>query len=241
MAPVRLPGQAALVAGGSRGIGRAIARALAGEGAAVALLARGRAGLEAVAAEIEAAGGRALAIPADASQEGPAARAVEEACAALGRLDILVTAQGTGSLGPLDAARVSDWDAMIAANLRATFLLWRAALGPMLRAGRGTIINVVSLAAVRVIPGCAAYTASKAGVLGLSRALAEEVRGRGVRVAALCPGAVDTPFWDGIPGSPDRTRMLRPESVAAAALLVATQPSRAFVEEVVLAPTPGVL
>ena len=111
----------------------------------------------------------------------------------------------------------------------------------MLAAGRGTIIAVVSLAAVRAIPGCAAYTASKAGVLGLVRALAAEVRGRGVRVAALSPGAVDTPFWDGIPSPPDRTRMLRPEAVAEAALLVAAQPPEAFVEEIVLAPTPGVL
>jgi 3-oxoacyl-[acyl-carrier protein] reductase len=111
----------------------------------------------------------------------------------------------------------------------------------MLGAGRGTIVAVVSLAAVRAIPGCAAYTASKAGVLGLVRALAAEVRGRGVRVAALSPGAVDTPFWDAIPSPPDRHRMLRPEAVAEAALLVAAQPPEAFVEEIVLAPTPGVL
>ena len=90
-------------------------------------------------------------------------------------------------------------------------------------------------------PGCAAYTASKAGVLGLVRALAAEVRTRGVRVAALCPGAVDTTFWDGIPGPLDRSRMLRPEAVAEAALMVAVQPPEAFVEEIVLAPTPGVL
>jgi 3-oxoacyl-[acyl-carrier protein] reductase len=111
----------------------------------------------------------------------------------------------------------------------------------MLAAGRGTIVAVVSLAAVRAIPGCAAYTASKAGVLGLVRALAAEVRTRGVRVAALCPGAVDTTFWDGIPGPLDRSRMLRPEAVAEAALMVAVQPPEAFVEEIVLAPTPGVL
>ena len=72
----------------------------------------------------------------------------------------------------------------------------------MLEVGGGTIVNVVSLAAVRTIPGCAAYTASKAGVLGFSRVLAEEVRRRGVRVAAVCPGAVDTPFWDTIPSPP---------------------------------------
>jgi 3-oxoacyl-[acyl-carrier protein] reductase len=238
---VRLAGQAALVSGGSRGIGRAIACALAAEGAGVALLARGRATLDATAAEIEARGGRVVVIAGDASDEKIVSAAVELTQAALGGLDLLVTAQGTGAFGPLETSRVDDWDAMIGANLRATYLLCRAAVGPMLRAGRGTIINVVSLAAVRAIPGCGAYTASKAGVLGLTRALAEEVRGRGVRVAAICPGAVDTTFWDTIPDPPDRRRMLRPEAVAEAALLVAAQPPGTFVEEIVLAPTPGVL
>jgi NAD(P)-dependent dehydrogenase (short-subunit alcohol dehydrogenase family) len=238
---LRLAGQVALVSGGSRGIGRAVALAFAREGARVALLARGRAELEHLAAAIEADGGTALVVSGDAAEEATAGRAVEAALARFGRLDCLVTAQGAGAFGPLETSRVADWEAMLRANLTATYLMCRAALPPMLAAGRGTIIAVVSLAAVRAIPGCAAYTASKAGVLGLVRALAAEVRGRGLRVAALSPGAVDTPFWDGIPSPPDRGRMLRPEAVAEAALLVAAQPPGAFVEEIVLAPTPGVL
>ena len=239
--PGRLEGQAALVVGGSRGIGRAIALALAREGAGVVVLARGRADLARVTAELEAAGGAVLAVAGDAAEEATVAGAVETVLARFGRLDLLVTAQGTGTFGPVEASRLPDWDAMMRANLRATYLACRAALVPMLQAGRGTIVNVVSLAAVRTIPGCAAYTASKAGVLGFTRVLAEEVRRRGVRVAALCPGAVDTPFWDTVPAPPDRTRMLRPETVAEAALLIVTQPPGAFVEEVVIAPTPGVL
>jgi NAD(P)-dependent dehydrogenase (short-subunit alcohol dehydrogenase family) len=237
----RLAGQAALVAGGSRGIGRAIALALAREGAGVAALARGRAGLDAVVAEIEGKGGAALAIAGDAAEEATAPAAVARTLARFGRLDVLVTAQGTGRFGPVEDSRLADWEAMMQGNLRATYLLCRAALAPMLAAGRGTMINVISLAAVRTIPGCAAYTASKAGALGFTRVLAEEVRGRGVRVAALCPGAVDTPFWDSIASPPDRSRMLRPEAVADAALLVALQPAGALVEEVILAPTPGIL
>jgi NAD(P)-dependent dehydrogenase (short-subunit alcohol dehydrogenase family) len=238
---LRLAGQVALVSGASRGIGRAVAVAFAREGARVGLMARGRAELERAAEAIQTGGGSTLVVPGDAAEEAGASRAVEAVLARFGRLDCLVTAQGAGTFGPLEESRLADWDAMLRANLTATYLLCRAALPPMLAAGRGTIVTVVSLAAVRAIPGCAAYTASKAGVLGLTRALAAEVRGRGVRVAALCPGAVDTPFWDGIPSPPDRARMLRPEAVAEAALMVAAQPPGAFVEEIVLAPTPGVL
>jgi NAD(P)-dependent dehydrogenase (short-subunit alcohol dehydrogenase family) len=238
---VRLAGQVALVSGASRGIGRAVALAFAREGARVTLLARERADLDRVAGAIEAAGGTALVVPGDAAEEATAPRAVDAALARFGRLDCVVTAQGAGTFGPLETSRLVDWNEMLRANLTGTYLMCRAALLPMLSAGRGTIVAVVSLAAVRAIPGCAAYTASKAGVLGLVRSLAAEVRTRGVRVAAISPGAVDTPFWDGIPSPPDRRRMLRPEAVAEAALLVATQPPEAFVEEIVLAPTPGVL
>jgi NAD(P)-dependent dehydrogenase (short-subunit alcohol dehydrogenase family) len=238
---VRLRGQVALVTGGSRGIGRAAALALGAEGAAVAVVARTTAALEGVAEELRRRGGRALAVPGDAGVNGTAERAVEAALARFGRLDVLVTAQGTGSFAPVAESDPADWDRMMADNLRATYLACRAALRPMLGAGRGTIITIVSLAAVRPIPGSAAYTASKAGVLGFSRVLREEVRGRGVRVAALCPGAVDTPFWDAIPGAPDRARMLRAETVAEAVLLVAGAPPEATVEEIILAPAPGVL
>jgi NAD(P)-dependent dehydrogenase (short-subunit alcohol dehydrogenase family) len=238
---LRLAGQVALVSGASRGIGRAVALAFAREGARVALVARGRDELDRVAKMIEGDGGSALVVPGDAAEEETGRRAVDAALARFGRLDCLVTAQGTGTFGPLETSRLEDWDAMLRGNLTATYLLCRAALPAMLAAGQGTIVALVSLAAIRAIPGCAAYTASKAGVLGLVRALAAEVRGRGVRVAALSPGAVDTPFWDGIPNPPDRRRMLQPEAVAEAALLVAAQPPGAFVEEIVLAPTPGVL
>lgn len=173
-----------------------------------------------MAGAIEAGGGSALVVPGDAAEEGTAPRAAEATLARLGRPDCLVTAQGAGTFGPLEVSRLADWDAMLRANLTATYVLCRAGLPPVLTAGRGTIVAVVSLAAVRAIPGCAVHTASKAGVLGLVRALGAEVRGRGVRVAALCPGAVDTLFWDGITSPPDCSRMFRPEAVAEAALLV---------------------
>ncbi len=243
MTPVgpALAGQVALVTGAGRGIGRAIALALAGEGAAVALAARTRSELGEVAGEIRGVGSRALAIPTDVTQDAAVEALVDQTVAELGTLDILVTAAGVASFGPVANTKPGDWDAMLAVNLRAVMVCCRTALGPMLRQRRGTIINIGSVAATRTIPGGAAYTAAKAGVLGFSRVLAEEVRGEGVRVGVLSPGAVDTPLWDAVGGGPDRAKMLRPEDVARAAILMLTLPPRAALEELTLLPAGGIL
>ena len=151
------------------------------------------------------------------------------------------TAAGVASFGLVAEGAPKDWDAMLAVNLRAVMVSCRAVLPPMLARGRGSIINVASVAASRPIAGAAAYTATKAGVIGFSRVLADELRAGGVRVGVLLPGAVDTPLWDTIPGGPDRARMLRPEDVARAAVLMATLPSGATLEELTLLPAGGIL
>jgi NADP-dependent 3-hydroxy acid dehydrogenase YdfG len=168
-------------------------------------------------------------------------RLVDRALEAFNRIDILVTAAGVASFGPVAESEPRAWDAMLQVNLRAVMTTCRAVLPPMLARGRGSIINVASIAASRAIPGAAAYTATKAGVVGFSRVLAEELRAGGVRVGVLVPGAVDTPLWDSIPGGPDRARMLRPEDVARAAVLMATLPPGATLEEVTLLPAGGIL
>jgi NAD(P)-dependent dehydrogenase (short-subunit alcohol dehydrogenase family) len=111
----------------------------------------------------------------------------------------------------------------------------------MMTERRGTIINIVSVAAKRAIPGNAAYAASKHAVLGLTQVLAEEMRPHGIRVGALSPGAVDTPLWDSVPNAPERSRMLRPEDVAEAALLMASLPPGASLEDLTLLPAGGIL
>jgi NADP-dependent 3-hydroxy acid dehydrogenase YdfG len=236
-----LAGQVALVTGGGRGIGRAVALALAREGAAVALASRTRAELAAVATAIRETGGRALAMPTDVTQDAAVEALVEQTVAELGALHLLVTAAGTATFGPVSAAKATDWDAMLGVNLRAVMVCCRAALAPMIRQHRGTIINVASVAAARAIPGAAAYSASKAGVVAWSRVLAEEVRGEGIRVGVLLPGAVATPLWDAVPNAPARERMLAPEDVARVVMLMATLPSGAALEELTLLPAGGIL
>lgn len=239
-APRPLADTVAIVTGAGRGIGRAIARALAAEGARVVLAARTRADLAAAAEDVRAAGGDAFAIPTDLREERDIVALVDETIGRFDRVDILVNAAGTASFGPVADTKTDEWDAMLAVNLRAAMLVSRAVLRPMLRAGRGTIVSIASVAARRPIAGCAAYAATKAGLIAFSQVLAEEVRPT-IRVGVLLPGAVDTPLWDAVGGGPDRSRMLRPEDVARGVVLMATLPAGAALEELTLMPAGGIL
>lgn len=238
---MRLAGQVALVTGAGRGIGRAVAAAFAREGALVVLAARSTRELASVQRDIEAAGGRALAVPTDVRQEPAVAALVSRALAECGRIDCLVTAAGLAAFGPVADAKTEDWDQLMAVNLRGAFLCCRAVLPAMTAQGRGTIINIGSIVTSRTLPGSGAYTAAKYGLLGFSRVLAEEMRTQGVRVGVLSAGATDTPLWDAVPQPPDRALMLKPALIAEAALLMAALPPGATLEELTLLPQGGVL
>ena len=236
-----LEGKTALITGAGRGIGRAIARAFAAEGAAVALVARSRADLASVAADVREAGGRALAVPTDVTQDAAVESLVENVTGELGRLDILVTSAGAAAFGPVSGSKPADWDTMLSLNLRAVMLCCHAVLPVMMRQRSGLILNLSSIASKRALPGSAVYTATKAGVEAFSRVLAEEMRPHGVRVGVLIPGAVDTPIWDAMGAAPPREKMLRAEDVARAAVLMATLPPNASLEELTLLPAEGIL
>ena len=191
--------------------------------------------------EIEGTGGAALAVPTDVRQEPAIAALVSRVLADGGRIDCLVTAAGLAAFGPVADVKTEDWDQLMAVNLRGAFLACRAVLPTMTAQKRGTIINIGSIVTSRTLPGSAAYTATKYALLGFSRVLAEEMRAHGVRVGVLSAGATDTPLWDAVPAPPDRALMLRAEQIAEAALLMATLPPGATLEEMTLLPQGGVL
>jgi NAD(P)-dependent dehydrogenase (short-subunit alcohol dehydrogenase family) len=238
---VRLAGQVAVVTGAGRGIGRAVAATFAREGAFVVLAARSAREIASVQRDIEAAGGRALAVATDVRQEPAVAALVTRALAEGGRIDCLVTAAGMATFGPVADAKTADWDQLMAVNLRGVFLCCRAVLPAMTAQRRGTIINIGSVVTSRTLPGSGAYTAAKYGLLGFSRVLAEEMRAHGVRVGVLSAGATDTPLWDVVPQPPDRALMLKPDQIAEAALLMAALAPGAALEELTLLPQAGVL
>jgi NAD(P)-dependent dehydrogenase (short-subunit alcohol dehydrogenase family) len=198
--------KAALVTGGSSGIGLAIARMLRDEGYALTLASRTREKVEAAAAELGA-----HAVAADVAREADCARIVAEHAERHGRLDVLVNSAGLGRYGRLEETSASQWDLQHAVNLRGVFLVTQAAV-PLLRASRGHVVNVASIAGTGGAPTLGAYAASKAGVISLTRTFNVEHDDDGIRATALCPAFVDTPMAasSGLPGE----QLIRPEDCA---------------------------
>jgi len=186
-----LKGQIAVVTGGGRGIGRAIARRFAAEGAMVLVAARTAMEIESVAAEITAAGGNGAAVRADVSREEDCQQIVATARQKFGAVHILVNNAGDyGPVKPVEEITPAEWDAVIAVHLRGAFLLTRLVLPEMYARGSGVILNISSLSAKSAFAWGSPYAAAKAGLLGLTRVTAAEAARKGVRVNAICPGPV---------------------------------------------------
>ncbi len=195
-----LTGKIALVTGGGTGIGRAIALALAGQGAAVAVIYRtSEAAAEEVAAQIVAGGGRAMALQGDVTQSAQVDRLVGQVLTAFGALDIVVNNAGLLRDGLVLRMSEADWDTVLDTNLKGAFLMTRAALKPMLKQKRGKIVNITSVIGLMASPGQANYAAAKAGLIGFTRTVAKEVAGRHIQVNAIAPGFVETAMTEGMP------------------------------------------
>ena len=192
--------QAVLVTGGSRGIGRAAAELFAAAGASVAITYKSRKPeADQFVEEVSRAGGRALALQADFADSGSPAVAVEAAVKEFGRLDVLVNNAGLTRDTLVMRMSEADWDLVLQTNLKAAFLSCKAALRPMLKQKYGRIVNVSSLAGVVGNAGQANYSASKAGMIGLTRSLAKEVGSRNITVNAVAPGFIETELTAGLP------------------------------------------
>jgi len=235
----------ALVTGASRGLGRALALALAQRGCAVALFARSRDALEEVARRVRAHGVPGLAIDGDACDPAAAELCVERVRAELGPLAILVNNAGLFRTAPFVDTGDALWREVVELNLCAAFRFARAAARAMISARRGgTIVNVASAAGRRAFAGNAAYCASKFGLVGLTEVMREELRACGIRVVLACPGRIDTEAWDrcGIDlraAGIRREAMLRPERVAEWIADAACDSSSLVVDEIALSPPAG--
>jgi 3-oxoacyl-[acyl-carrier protein] reductase len=195
-----LEGKRALVTGGSRGIGRAIALRLADEGVDVAVCAGSS--LEtaaAVAEEIRAKGRKALAVKADVSDAGEVEALIAEVLEAFSTVDILVNNAGINRDGLLVRMKEEDWDAVLGVNLKGAFLCTKAISRSMMKARSGRIINLSSVIGLVGNAGQVNYSASKAGLLGFTKSIAKELAGRGITVNAVCPGFIPTEMTAGMP------------------------------------------
>jgi len=228
----KLDGRTAMVTGGGRGIGRAIALALAREGCAVAVASRTQSEIEDVAREIEEIGARGLAVPADISKMDEVEGMVEKVHKAFGRIDILVNNAGIAIFKPLSHLTVEDWDETMAVNMRGAFLCSQKVAQVMLEQCSGTIITICSSASKKAYPNQMAYVASKHGLLGLSKCLGLELKPYGIKVHAICPGGVDTQLTADARSGTDRSDWMQPEDIAYVTLMLLTQNDGATIDEI---------
>jgi 3-oxoacyl-[acyl-carrier protein] reductase len=243
----RLRTRSAVITGAGRGIGAAIARLFAAEGAALCLNDRDAEPLLTLARELSDSGAEVVTVVADLTDPSTAGRLVEACVATYGRLDVLVNNAAIIARTPVADLDLAEWQAILAVDLTATFLCSQAAIGPMTAQGGGRIINVSSQLAQRGAAGFAAYCAAKAGVLGFTKAVAREVASRGITVNAVAPGPIETDMLtqDGNTWSPDDVQALplgrigSAEEVAPTVLFLASEPDGNLFTGQTLGPNSG--
>jgi 3-oxoacyl-[acyl-carrier protein] reductase len=234
-----LTGKTSLITGASRGIGFAIARKLGELGSRVSVCSRDPQKLENATNELKRAGIEVFGMAADVTSTADIDAFVRQTETSLGPVDFAVNNAGVGIFAPTQEASEADWDAVLDTNLKSVFLMTKALAPGMIKRRSGYIINIASLAGKNSFAGGGIYCASKWGLLGFTKCVAEDLRGYGIRVSAICPGSVATDFSHG--GGPakgkDESKMLQPDDVAHAVVMLVTQGPQSFISELEMRPT----
>jgi len=231
----KLAGKVALITGASAGIGRASALALAQEGANMVLTARRQERLDELEAAVQQAGGKAVSVVGDSTEEETAQRCLTAATQTFGALDILINNVGIGNYKNLVDTSAAEYDELMDTNVRSTFLFTRHTVPVMINQGSGTILMISSMAGIYGFAGEAIYCATKFAQVGFAQALDKELRPHGIKVGVICPGGVKTEFALGkgrTEQSVAASGMLDPEDVASAVILACTQSSNSRIIEV---------
>lgn len=231
----------ALITGASSGIGKATAIALAHAGFDLVLVSRSQDALEVLAKDLHQKGRQVQTYGIDLAQVDQVFGEITAIMTDVGPIDILINNAGMGYTGALIDMPLEDWQGVMDLNLTSPLQCIQAVLPQMRSQGYGTIVNVISIAGRQAFPDWGAYCASKFGLMGLTKALAQEERSHGIRVIAICPGAVNTPLWDTstVAAEFDRAAMLTPEHVAQVICHAVQMPQQAVIEELVLMPNAG--
>ena len=236
---MELKDKVVIISGASSGIGLEIAKALANEGARLVLAARSMDKLERAATDLVAGGATTVVVPTDVTRETDCQALAQATLDTFGRVDVLINNAGYAPPASLLETTEQIWDATIDICLKGVYLMTRAVVPALLKAGGGTIVNISSMAGKYGYENRSAYCAAKWGVHGFTEALRVELDRQNIRAHLICPGAVATPWWQTVnnPQPPEiLDRMVRPEEVAQAVRWVLTQPDRIQIDEVVVRP-----
>lgn len=228
----KLDGNTALITGGSRGIGRAIALALAEEGCDIAIASRTKEEIRQATDEIKEFGVRTLGIIADISKPDDVNQMVDKTVKAFENLDIFISNAGVAIFKPFLELTLEDWDKTMDINLRGAFLCAKKVAEVMVKQKFGTIITICSSASKKTYPNQMAYVASKHGLLGLTKSLNIELKPYGIKVHAICPGGVDTKLTTDARSETDRSEWMQPEDIAHVVMMLVTQDDRATIDEI---------
>ncbi|MFS0687685.1 SDR family oxidoreductase [Sporosarcina sp. 179-K 8C2 HS] len=225
-------GKTIAITGSSKGIGKETATLLQGLGANLVLGSRSNS---------KSLNGNALELPLDVTNEESVKNFFLQAINQFGKVDVLINSAGVGVFESIVDSSTEDFDNMLSINLRGTYLTCKHFGRHMAELKKGHILNLVSIAGTTALPGCGGYSASKFGVVGLTKVLQTELRGKGVQVTSVIPGSVSSSFWDDIETDLDTTKMIPTNTVAKHLVYLITQPPGAFIDEITIMPPQGIL